>query len=196
VIALFVLQELLLCMGRRFMVVGVVTLCVLQTTVHCAILRVGNPLRFPDSKPNLQNVRISGVEQFTNHYLRSKHIKSPEFKWGDELEYGIFKKSPGQKTYDISLRGAEIREYLAGLESEFKNVDLGCSWQPEYGAWMVEAVPRDPFDGYVADLLTVERSMKLRRQRLHLALRMDEIAPSMSNFPMLGVKSYSHQVCE
>ena len=106
--------------------IGVVFLGVIQTSVHCAILRVGNPLRFPDSKPNLQDVRISGVEQFTNHYLRSKHIKTPEFKWGDEMEYGIFKKSPTQDTYDLSLRGAEIREYLAGLEGEFKNVDLVC----------------------------------------------------------------------
>ena len=63
---------------------------------------------------------------------------------------------------------------------------------PEYGAWMVEAVPAAPYNGYLEDLLLTEQSMQLRRQRLHLALECGEIAPSMSNFPMLGVAGYNH----
>jgi len=36
--------------------------------------------------------------------------------------------------------------------------------------------------------------MKLRRKRLHSFLHSDEIAPTVSNFPMLGVLSYDHTV--
>jgi glutamate--cysteine ligase catalytic subunit len=168
---------------------------------QAAILRVGTPLDFPVSRPHLQNVRLSGVEQMANHYLRCKGIRTPEFLWGDEVEYGIFRKqkslSPGDKEhYDLSLRGAEIREYLNQVECDesLQQLRLGCNWTPEYGSWMVEAVPRNPYGGHVGNLFDVEKSMQLRRKRLHLALREDEIAPSMSNFPMLGVTTagYSH----
>ena len=63
---------------------------------------------------------------------------------------------------------------------------------PEYGTSMVEAVPAAPYNGYIEDLLLTEQSMQFRRQRLYLALNDNEIAPSMSNFPMLGAEGYSH----
>lgn len=31
----------------------------------------------------------------------------------------------------------------------------GCTWHPEYGSWMIEATPRQPFSGYAADLVRV-----------------------------------------
>ena len=175
--------------------------------VSSAILRVGNPLDIMTVRPHLQDVRISGVKQFAHHYNRCKGVETPEFRWGDEVEYGIFRKQAAMgvdaalnpdtpRQFDLSLRGTEIREYLNTVEMEepLLKKRLGCNWTPEYGSWMVEAVPRDPYGGHVGDLLDVEKSMKLRRKRLHLALRKDEVAPSMSNFPMLGVlnQGYSH----
>jgi hypothetical protein len=62
----------------------------------------------------------------------------------------------------------------------------GCNWVPEYGAWMVEATPNRPYTGYVTDLLRVERNMILRRKRMLTVLREDEIAPTVSTFPLLG----------
>ena len=66
------------------------------------------------------------------------------------------------------------------------------SRQPEYGSWMIEAVPRDPYGGYISDLLLVEKNMQLRRKRLHAVLRSNEIAPTTANFPMMGVEGYDH----
>lgn len=59
---------------------------------------------------------------------------------------------------------------------------------------MIEAVPRDPYGGYVSDLLQVEKNMQLRRRRLHAVLRANEIAPTTGNFPMMGVKGYTHTI--
>lgn len=68
-----------------------------------------------------------------------------------------------------------------------------CEWQPEYGSWMVEAVPLRPFESNtINDLLNVEKSMQLRRKRLHSALSANEIAPTVSAFPMMGVAGYPH----
>ena len=258
-------------------------LCLCISVIQAAILRLGNPVSFTDSKPHLVQVRMSGVDQFVNHYQRAQRVQMPRFLWGDEVEYGVFgraevesdsdsdeddeddedeaeegsdkeksvtkhadttaddkdsghsnassipidRNAQSKSVYDLSLRGAEIREYLSVLEehiahdqalhapsaaSDSTNADhkssahtstspsidvakdgaLACLWTPEYGAWMVEAVPAAPYDGYAADLLLTEKSMKLRRQRLHMALREGEVAPSMSNFPMLGVTGYPH----
>lgn len=62
----------------------------------------------------------------------------------------------------------------------------GCHWVPEYGAWMVEATPKRPYTGFTNDLLRVERNMRLRRKRLLSVLQEDELAPTISSFPMLG----------
>ena len=54
--------------------------------IYCAILRVGNPLRWNQALPHLDYVRTHGVKQFSNQYLRLKNIETPLFFWGDEVE--------------------------------------------------------------------------------------------------------------
>jgi hypothetical protein len=54
---------------------------------------------------------------------------------------------------------------------------------------MVEATPREPFTGYAADLLRVERNMRLRRKRMLSVLAPDEIAPTVTCLPTMGVGS-------
>ena len=162
-------------------------------TAEAAILRVGNPLRWDASVPHLDYIRNAGVRQFIMQYHRQRGKTSPTFQWGDELEYGILKKDKEIGHYDLSLRAEAVNEDLNSLEKkEWKHIDTGFDWQPEYGSWMVEIVPARPFGGYLTDLLNLEENHRLRRQRLHFALSDDEIAPSLSNFPMLGVSGYKH----
>ena len=56
---------------------------------------------------------------------------------------------------------------------------------------MVEATPAVPYDGYVSGLKAVETSMRLRRARLASVLEPVEIAPTMVNFPLLGVGDFA-----
>ena len=162
-------------------------------TITClcraAILRVGNPLNWMKSKSILRSVRYSGVQQFINHYKRTKDLETPTFLWGDEIEFGIFSRKSDR--FDLSLRGAAVRQQLEDLETDCKMAKTGCTWQPEYGAWMVEAVPRDrkfhsstispicvfvhpipdsalsffarhkAYGGFVSDLLAVEKNMQV-----------------------------------
>ena len=71
-------------------------------------------------------------------------------------------------------------------ESENKQIVEGCNWVPEYGAWMVEATPNRPYTGFTTDLLRVERNMRLRRKRILTVLKPEEIAPTISAFPLIG----------
>lgn len=170
---------------------AIVCLAVHLIASQAAILRVGNPLQWHASKPFLQHVRLSGVEQFINHYKRCEGSELPLFVWGDEIEYGVFRRDDRQH-FDLALNATQIREKLTHIEKKCADLPIGCEWQPEYGSWMVEAVPRSPFGSYVSDLPNVEKSMQLRRKRLHYVLGDNEIAPTTSNFPMLGVEGYEH----
>ncbi|CBN79467.1 Glutamate cysteine ligase [Ectocarpus siliculosus] len=107
-----------------------------------------------------------------------------------KVEYGIFKVDPEAKTVKLSLRGAEILKELDEKEKNSLHRLEGCTWHPEYGSWMVEATPRGPFSGYAADLVRVERNMRLRRKRILSVLRPGEVAPTMTCFPLMGVGDF------
>jgi len=115
-----------------------------------------------------------------------KDLKGDELLFGDEIEYGVFRLDPEQKKIRLSLRAKEIMDELNRREELHSQMNEGCHWVPEYGAWMVEATPDRPYTGYTTDLLRVERNMQLRRKRMLTLLEKDEIAPTVSSFPRLG----------
>ncbi len=57
---------------------------------------------------------------------------------------------------------------------------------------MVESTPSRPYSGYAADLLRVERSMILRRRRLLAGLNENEIAPTVSEYPITTLAVSNH----
>jgi len=150
------------------------------------LLKVGTPKSWEDSKKDLRYIRKAGVRQFISTYNRVKDLQGDELLWGDEIEYGIFHLDPENKKTRIALRGKEVMDELNRKETLNGNKGEGCHFVPEYGAWMVEATPKRPYNGYTSDLLRVERSMRLRRKRMLTALGENEVAPTMSTFPMLG----------
>lgn len=159
---------------------------------------VGKPLDWEDSKPLLKEIRRRGVKQFITLYRRVEHCTGAELLWGDELEYGVMKLegSGAERTVKVSLRAPELLEQLVVCEGDDPRRHDGCAWHAEYGRWMVEATPRQPFGGYSTELLRVERSMRLRRQRLLSVLRPDEIIPTVPVFPLLGVGTFTDPPAE
>ena len=79
-------------------------------------------------------------------------------------------------------------DQLNEKEAAHAQVVEGCTWVPEYGAWMVEATPGRPYTGYTFDLLRVERNMRLRRKRILTVLQENEVAPTLSAYFMLGAQ--------
>ena len=153
------------------------------------LLVAGTPLKWEDALEWLDFVRQHGIEQFLHTYDRVKDIREDVLKWGDETEYGIFQIDPLKKSVQLSLRGAEVLEVLSGKEllvGQDKNFNESCHWLPEYGAWMVEATPGVPYGGFASDLRRVEANMRLRRARLLSVLHPDEIAPTVTAFPLMG----------
>lgn len=157
------------------------------------LLVEGSPLAWEDALAWLEHVRRHGIDQFLHIYQRVKDIEGDELKWGDELEYGIFRLDAEQRVPQLSLRGAEILAQLREKEVKYQRSEKdedGCSWVPEYGAWMIEGTPKVPYGGFSSDLRKVEHNMRLRRARVLELLREDEIAPTVTAFPTLGVKGF------
>mmetsp|Transcript_44683 Transcript_44683/g.49862 ORF Transcript_44683/g.49862 Transcript_44683/m.49862 type:complete len:959 (+) Transcript_44683:104-2980(+) len=155
-------------------------------TLTMGLLKVGVPKSWDESKKDLGYIRKAGIRQFISTYNRVKDLKGDEFIWGDETEYGIFHIDPETKKIRLSLRAKEIMDELNLKEAQHSQIAEGCNWVPEYGAWMIEAIPNRPYTGFSTDLLRVERNMRLRRQRLLTVLAINEIAPTVSVFPLLG----------
>mmetsp|Transcript_32634 Transcript_32634/g.104069 ORF Transcript_32634/g.104069 Transcript_32634/m.104069 type:complete len:803 (+) Transcript_32634:151-2559(+) len=153
------------------------------------VLTVGEPLSWEESLTKLAYVREHGVLQFIRHWQKYKEVEKNIFFYGDEIEYGLFKLDHEARKAYLSLRGAEVRSLLEEREAQerFGPVAGKCTWHPEYGSWMVESTPAEPYSGFTADLRRVETNMRARRARLLAALDEDEIAPTVVVFPMLGV---------
>lgn len=46
----------------------------------------------------------------------------------------------------------QVLRELDKKEEVSLHLEDGCKWHPEYGSWMVEGTPREPFSGCIADL--------------------------------------------
>ncbi|TMW62156.1 hypothetical protein Poli38472_009649 [Pythium oligandrum] len=156
------------------------------------LLVEGSPMDWDEALDWLEHVRANGIDQFLHTFRRVKDIEGDELKWGDELEYGVFKMDEMHRQPRLSLRGAEILAQLKEKEARSKSGEHGCQWVPEYGAWMIEGTPSEPYGGFTSDLRKVEPNMRLRRARLLELLSDDEIAPTVTAFPIMGVRDFTY----
>mmetsp|Transcript_26375 Transcript_26375/g.60033 ORF Transcript_26375/g.60033 Transcript_26375/m.60033 type:complete len:706 (+) Transcript_26375:38-2155(+) len=156
------------------------------------LLKVGKPLTWQDCVEHSEYIRRHGIEQFLATWRRVKDIANDRLYYGDEIEYAVLKLDDKERRARISLRGAELMEVLRGREDMTQPHVRGCQWHQEYGSWMLEGTPATPYGGYTSSLVQVENNMRLRRARLLAALAPDEIAPTMVNFPLMGVGDFVH----
>jgi glutamate--cysteine ligase catalytic subunit len=103
------------------------------------ILTVGTPMKWEDSKKYLQYVRRHGILQFLHTWNRVKDIADDKLRWGDEVECAILNIDPETKKVRLACRGADIRDNLNEIEVQMDHLTEGCTWHPEYGAWMVSS---------------------------------------------------------
>eukprot|EP00039_Didymoeca_costata_P005681 m.83594 g.83594 ORF g.83594 m.83594 type:complete len:731 (-) comp12929_c0_seq3:713-2905(-) len=159
------------------------------------LLTEAKPLSWEEAAAHMKYVRDHGVDQFVNTLRYAENISGDKLFYGDEIEYGLFKVDKEKKRVYLSLRGKQVMDSLQKKEkTEGKGSEAGqCNWVPEYGAWMVEATPSEPYGGFTSDLRRIESNMRARRSRLLSVLEEDEIAPTVVVFPLLGVGDFTGQ---
>jgi len=157
-------------------------------------LVAGESLPWEESLDLLKYIRDHGIEQFLSTFHAVKSVGEDLLRWGDEIEYGVVHLEGGandpSRAVRASLRSSTIIEDLRRIEDHGQMQGLSESdrfvWMPEYGAWMLESTPGKPYEG-LTSLLEVENNMMMRRSRLLSCLNANEIVPTLSCFPMLGV---------
>lgn len=155
---------------------------------YFGLLKVGEPLSWEDGAAHNRYVREHGIQQFLNTYRRVLHIAQDRLLYGDEVEHAVLELDDDNRDVRLSLRSAELLEFLRSRE---QSVGGECTWHQEYGSWMLEGTPSMPYGGYTSSLLQMEHNMRLRRARLMAALRPNEIAPMVVNFPLMGVGDHT-----
>jgi len=104
----------------------------------------GKPLSFKEILKIAQYIRKHGVIQLCNLILLSKDKKSTTpLKWGDEMEYHLIHFDHKKKKVRLLLHAKDFQD-LYNIETENKDLVPKFHIQDEYGAWMLEVIPKIP----------------------------------------------------
>ncbi|KAF7727431.1 hypothetical protein EC973_007500 [Apophysomyces ossiformis] len=154
------------------------------------LLSLGTPLHWDKAKTYADHVRSHGIDQFLHIYHDMKSRSRQCLLWGDEIEYLVVSLDEENKRSRLSLRVFEMLEELQKAELDYNNGETTetpqALWRPEYGRFMLEGTPGEPYGATFRDLLNVEKSMKLRRRLALSSMKPNEIPVTLVNYPRLG----------
>lgn len=146
---------------------------------------LGETFSYEESKKLFKEIKEKGIIQFLKLYQKfhESKLKKPPVLWGDEIEFHILNFDHEKKEIKLQCDIDYIYKKFAELnEKEGQEFQI----QPEYGAWMLETVPTEPFK-YCCDLVPVIRNMSLRHSVIQSLLENNDTIFSIPVFPLLGM---------
>uniref|UniRef100_A0A8B9FVU8 Glutamate--cysteine ligase n=1 Tax=Amazona collaria TaxID=241587 RepID=A0A8B9FVU8_9PSIT len=154
------------------------------------LLSQGSPLSWEETRRYAEHVRKHGILQFLHIYraLRDRH--KDVLKWGDEVEYMLVKFDHENKKVRLALCGEEVLQTLQD-KGEKVNPNHPTLWRPEYGSYMIEGTPGQPYGGTMSEFNTVQDNMRKRRQEAASVLKENEAICTVTSFPRLGCPGFT-----
>ncbi len=140
----------------------------------------GQTLDFFESQPLIKYIKKHGIIQFLLLYKKFKDSCQSQVFWGDEIEFHLLNIDPKTKSAKLQIN----TDYLFNtLKSDEFNL------QPEFGSWMIETVPNNPykFDG---NPLVVLQNMELRRKKVQELCNEGDVLFAGTAFPLMGIGDY------
>jgi len=141
---------------------------------------IGQTLNFTDSLSLIDYIKKHGIIQFLLLYKKFKDTQQEEIFWGDEIEYHLLNLDSTTKTPRLQTN---TEEFFSNCTSEKFNL------QTEFGSWMIETVPNDPYK-YDGNPLPVLENMASRRIKIQSMCQGGDMLFSGTVFPLLGVGDY------
>ncbi|KPI83822.1 putative gamma-glutamylcysteine synthetase [Leptomonas seymouri] len=126
----------------------------------------------------IPHVSAHGILQFLNVYKCKKDLKGMPFLWGEELEHQLIHVHAN--TVTLSLEGAKVMERLSA------RADNNAIWHPEYGSFMVESTPSQPYTLSLESLNSVERNIEARYDLIDKETPPGVIGTTFVTFPLMG----------
>ncbi|KAM3675256.1 glutamate--cysteine ligase catalytic subunit isoform X1 [Ammospiza nelsoni] len=157
------------------------------------LLSQGSPLSWEETRRYAEHVRRHGILQFLHIYraLRDRH--KDVLKWGDEVEYMLVKFDHENKKVRLLLCGEEVLQTLQD-KGEKVNPNHPTLWRPEYGSYMIEGTPGQPYGGTMSEFNTVQDNMRKRRQEAASVLKENEAVCTVTSFPSLDLIVVLHRL--
>ncbi|KAB0366706.1 hypothetical protein FD754_010862 [Muntiacus muntjak] len=126
------------------------------------LLSQGSPLSWEETQRHADHVRRHGILQFLHIYHAVKDRHKDVLKWGDERD----------------LEPCLLRSHPT-------------LWRPEYGSYMIEGTPGQPYGGTMSEFNTVEDNMRKRRKEATSLLRENQALCTITSFPRLGCPGFT-----
>ncbi|XP_042704739.2 glutamate--cysteine ligase catalytic subunit isoform X1 [Chrysemys picta bellii] len=111
------------------------------------------------------------------------------------VEYMLVAFDHEHKKVRLSLTGEEVL-YTLQEKGERVNPNHPTLWRPEYGSYMIEGTPGQPYGGTMSEFNTVQDNMRKRRQEAASVLKEDEALCTVTSFPRLGCPGFTLPECE
>ncbi|NXL93759.1 GSH1 ligase, partial [Alectura lathami] len=107
-----------------------------------------------------------------------------------KVEYMLVKFDHENKKVRLLLCGEEVLQTLQD-KGEKINPNHPTLWRPEYGSYMIEGTPGQPYGGTMSDFNTVQDNMRKRRQEAASVLKENEAVCTVTSFPRLGCPGFT-----
>ncbi|KAM9477478.1 glutamate--cysteine ligase catalytic subunit-like [Clarias gariepinus] len=154
------------------------------------LLSQGSPLNWTETRKYADHVRKHGILQFRNIYNKVKDRQKDVLKWGDEVEYMLVQLDKKNEKACLVLNGNKLLETLQE-KGENVNPNHPTLWRPEYGSYMIEGTPGQPYGETLSEFNTVEDNMGKRRKEASSVLNKDETLCTITSFPRLGCPGFT-----
>ncbi|XP_065256887.1 glutamate--cysteine ligase catalytic subunit isoform X2 [Emys orbicularis] len=156
------------------------------------LLSQGSPLSWEETQRHAEHVRRHGILQFLHIYHAVAERQKDVLKWGDEVEYILVAFDHEHKKVRLSLTGEEVL-YTLQEKGERVNPNHPTLWRPEYGSYMIEGTPGQPYGGTMSEFNTVQDNMRKRRQEAASVLKEDEALCTVTSFPSTLTRNIRHR---
>ncbi|XP_034364846.1 glutamate--cysteine ligase catalytic subunit [Arvicanthis niloticus] len=154
------------------------------------LLSQGSPLSWEETQRHADHVRRHGILQFLHIYHAVKDRHKDVLKWGDEVEYMLVSFDHENRKVQLLLNGGDVLETLQE-KGERTNPNHPTLWRPEYGSYMIEGTPGQPYGGTMSEFNTVEDNMRKRRKEATSVLGEHQALCTITSFPRLGCPGFT-----
>ena len=134
-------------------------------TTHMGFLTVnGHLMTYDEYKELIMLYKKHGIDQFCKLFRKHKDVQidAADLHWGEEIEYHMYSFDDQNKEVKLSCDADDIltdfaaqQDLLAEFdadkeESKDDSIDSKPDFKlmPEFGNWMIEAVPAEPYGAY------------------------------------------------
>eukprot|EP00357_Protocruzia_adherens_P033027 CAMPEP_0115018550 /NCGR_PEP_ID=MMETSP0216-20121206/28883_1 /TAXON_ID=223996 /ORGANISM="Protocruzia adherens, Strain Boccale" /LENGTH=597 /DNA_ID=CAMNT_0002389787 /DNA_START=607 /DNA_END=2400 /DNA_ORIENTATION=- len=145
----------------------------------------GTPLTWDQLKPKQEYIKNLVGEEFVKLNYEKNGVNDGHAMCGDEVEYTLVHFDDENEKATVYLNAVNMLTRMTEIQNEF-------AWRPEWGDWMIEGVPNEPyFAEFPRSLANIETLLAERREFISQQVGSDKVFPlTVTNLPRFGAGKF------